>query len=76
VDAARRLLENFFNRLRRRLNLPQNGAPLWEWLDSQVAVSGEQRALLQSMVAKVYAEERVELARLHNLLMDIQGKLA
>jgi hypothetical protein len=76
VDAARRLLENFFNRLRHRLNLPQNGAPLWEWLDSQAAVSSEQRALLQSLFAKVYAEERVELAKLHNLLTDIQGRLA
>jgi hypothetical protein len=76
VDAARRLLENFFNRLRRRLNLPENGAPLWEWIDSQAAVSSEQRALLQSLFAKVYAQERVDLAKLQNLLTDIQGRLA
>jgi hypothetical protein len=76
VDAARRLLANFFNRLRRRLNLPENGAPLWEWLDSQAAVSSEQRALLQTLSAKVYAEQRVDLAKLQNLLTDIQGRLA
>jgi hypothetical protein len=75
-EAARRLLENFFNRLRRRLNLPENGAPLWQWLDSQAAVSSEQRALLQSLFAKAYAEERVDLAKLQNLLTDIQGRLA
>jgi hypothetical protein len=74
-DAARRLFENFFNRLRRQLNLPQNGEPLWEWLGSQALVT-EQRALLQSLYARMCAEQRLDLARLQNLLTDLQGRLA
>jgi hypothetical protein len=31
---------------------------------------------LQSLFAKVYAQERVDLAKLQNLLTDIQGRLA
>jgi hypothetical protein len=75
-QAARRLFENFFNRLRRRLNLAQTGEPLWDWLGTQAVLTGEQRALLQSLYARMCAEERVDLARLQNLLTDLQGKLA
>jgi hypothetical protein len=75
-DAARRLFENFFNRLRRRLRLPQNGEPLWDWLGSQALLTGEQRALLQSLYARMCAEQRLDLARLQNLLTDLQGRLA
>jgi hypothetical protein len=75
-EAVRRLFENFFNRLRSRLNLPENGEPLWQWLASQGKVSSEQGALLQSLYARMCAEQRVDLARLQNLLTDLQGRLA
>jgi hypothetical protein len=75
LDAARRLFENFFDRLRRRLGLPENGEPLWSWLDAQAGVSSRERAQLQSMFARVYAGERVDLTRLHNLLSELQGKM-
>jgi hypothetical protein len=75
-QAARRLFENFFNRLRRRLNLPQTGEPLWDWLGVQAVLTDEQRAVLQSLYARMCAEQRVDLARLQNLLIDLQGKLA
>ena len=74
-DAARRLLENFFNDLRRRLGLPDNGEPLWAWFAAQGGVSSRERTLLQTMAARVYAGERVDLKRLHNLLSELQGKL-
>jgi hypothetical protein len=76
LDAAWRLLENFFNGLRRRLGLPANGEPLWEWLDARAGVSSRERTLLHSMFARVYAGERVDLTRLHNLLSELQGKVA
>jgi hypothetical protein len=75
-EAARRLFENFFDELRRRLGLPENGEPLWGWLDTQAGFSSRERTLLQSMFARVYASERVDLTRLHNLLCELRGKLS
>jgi len=76
ADAARRLFENFFNGLRRRLSLTENGEPLWDWLGAQAAVPTAQRALLQGLYARLCAEQRVDLTQLQNLLTDLQGKLA
>jgi hypothetical protein len=76
ADAGRRLFENFFNRLRRRLSLPQNGEPLWEWLGSQGVIASEQRNELQTLYARMSARQRLDLTRLQNLLTDLQGKLA
>jgi hypothetical protein len=74
--AARRLFENFFNALRRRLGLPTTGEPLWDWLAAQAVISSRERSQLQAQYARVYAGERIELARLHNLLAELRGKLA
>jgi hypothetical protein len=74
--AARRLFENFFNALRGRLGLPTSGEPLWDWLDAQAAISSRERSQLQAQYARVYAGERIELKALHNLLSELQGKLA
>jgi hypothetical protein len=76
ADAARRLFDNFFNRLRRRLSLPENGEPLWEWLGSQGVVEREQRVELQALYARMSARQRLNLTRLQNLLTDLQGRLA
>jgi hypothetical protein len=76
LEAARRLFENFFDQLRRRLALPENGEPLWDWLDAQAGFSEHERTLLHDFYARVYAGERVDLARLHNLLSELKGKLA
>jgi len=73
--AARRLLENFFDELRRRLGLPASGEPLWDWLAAQAAISGRERSQLQAHYARAYAGERVELVRLHTLLAELRGKL-
>lgn len=76
TQAAHRMFENFFNGLRRRLNLPENGAPLWEWLRAQSRIRDDERELLQTLYSKVHASERVELKKLQNLLSTLQGKLA
>jgi hypothetical protein len=76
IEAAHRLFENFFNGLRRRLNLPENGAPLWDWLATQSRIRDDERALLQNLYSKVYASERIELTKLQQLLSNLQGKLA
>lgn len=74
-EAARRLLENFFNRLRRRLDLPENGAPLWEWLRTQSRVPERQRQQLQDLFGEVQTGARVDLTRLQRLLAQIQGNI-
>jgi hypothetical protein len=56
--------------------LPANGEPLWDWLDAQAGFSERERVLLRDFYARVYAGERIELARLHNLLSELKGKLA
>jgi hypothetical protein len=74
--AAGRLFENFFNELRRRLGLPASGEPLWDWLAAQAVISSRERSQLQAQYARVHAGERVELAKIHNLLTELRGKLA
>jgi hypothetical protein len=74
-DACRTLFENFFNRLRHRLGWAQNGEPVWEWLNMQAAITAAERSELQDLYARVCAQERVNLPRLHNFLIRLQGQL-
>jgi Domain of unknown function (DUF4350) len=76
LEAAQRLFDNFFNRLRANLSLPQNGQPLWEWLQAQSRIAPQERTRLQALYHRVQAGKRVKLAPLQTLLSDIQGKLA
>jgi hypothetical protein len=76
LEAAQRLFENFFNRQRRRLHLPENGAPLWDWLRTQGRLSEPQCAQLENFFEKVQAGKRVKLTQLQRLLAEIQGTIA
>jgi hypothetical protein len=73
--AGQRLLQNFFNTIRRRLNLPQDGNPVWEWLAAQAGVAPNALAELRRLDARVQAGRRVDLLRLQNLLSQLQGHL-
>jgi hypothetical protein len=75
VDACRALFENFFNGLRRRIGWPQNGEPVWEWLGLQASITTTQRSELQDLYARVCAQQRVSLPRLHNFLIRLEGQL-
>jgi len=75
ADARRALFENFFNPLRRRIGLPENGEPVWSWLDEQAAMTPEQRAELQDLYARVCAQQHVRLPYLHNFLTRLQRQL-
>jgi len=74
-EAARELLANFFNGLRRRLGLREDGEPVWEWLDAQAALSAAQLATLRTFYVRSRAERPVDLKRLHNFLTSLQGRL-
>ncbi len=73
--AAERLLSNFFNSLRQRLALREDGSPVWHWLEGQAAVSADELGELRRHYAKATAGQRVDLVRLQNLLSRLQGAL-
>jgi hypothetical protein len=75
VAVGSRLLVNFFNSIRRRLGLREDGTPLWEWLSQQAAVSSGDLGELRRLHELTQAGRRVDLLRLQNLLSRLQGKI-
>lgn len=73
---GQRLMQNFFNSIRQRLALPQNGEPVWEWLGAQAGVSGHDLEQLRYLHACAHSRRRVDLVRLQNCLAKITGNLA
>jgi len=76
VAAGVRLFENFFNTIRRRLDLPADGSPVWEWLSAQAGVRLSDLAELRRLHDRIRAGRSVDLLRLQNLLSQLQGHLA
>lgn len=70
-DAAKRLIEDFLRGLRERMSLAAESSE-WRWLDTQTRVSPAQRSALQARYASACAGERVDLARLQNLLAQLR----
>lgn len=80
-EAAQRLIEGFLDSLRARLRLESAAtanaaAPIWEWLDGQVAISAAERRELQACYASACGGGRVDLIRLQNLLAQLRRNLA
>jgi hypothetical protein len=73
--AGARLFANFFNSIRRRLSLGQDGSPVWEWLSAQAGVCPSDLSELRRLHDRVDAGRRVDLLRLQNLLSQLQGNL-
>ena len=74
ATAGTRLLANFFNSIRRRLGLPEDGAPTWEWLSLQAAVGTGDVTELRELHNRIQAGRRFNLPRLQNLLIQLRGK--
>lgn len=72
---GQQLFANFFNDTRTRMGLPPNGEPVWDWLSAQPAVSPQDVQRLQDLHAKVQHGRRVDLLRLHNLLVRVRAAL-
>jgi hypothetical protein len=72
---GQRLCENFFNRIRQRLALPQNGLPLWDWLDAQASIPARELAQLRRLHALAQTRQRINLIQLQNCLTTIMGIL-
>jgi hypothetical protein len=75
--AARQMFEHFFRRLRRGA---QSGSPdpgrLWEWLENHPRVARTDVQQLQQWYAAAYADQRVPLVRLHNLILSTERQIA
>jgi uncharacterized protein DUF4350 len=75
AEVGARLCANFFNTIRRRLDLSPDGSPVWEWLSAQAAVPLSELSELRRLHARLHAGRRVDLRRLQNLLSQLQGNL-
>ena len=73
--AARALLENFFNELRRRLHQSEDGTAPWEWLATRPRISPQDLETLQRYQQRASADEKVDLARLQNLLAEMRRSI-
>jgi ABC-type amino acid transport substrate-binding protein len=71
VSSAQWLLDEFFDRLRRRHGLPPSSAPPWDWLAAQAGVTGPTLAQLRDLHARTLAGRRVSLMRLQGILSRI-----
>jgi hypothetical protein len=74
--AGARLLANFFNPIRRRLALREDGTPVWDWLSAQAGVSANELSELRRLQDRIRSGRRVDLIRLQNLLSGLQGNLS
>jgi hypothetical protein len=72
---GQQLFANFFNDTRIRMGLPPNGEPLWDWLSSQAALAPQDVQRLRELHAKAQHGRRVDLLRLHNLLVRVRTAL-
>lgn len=72
---GQQLFANFFNDTRLRMGLPPNGEPIWDWLSIQAAIAPQDVQRLRELHAKVQHGRRVDLLRLHNLLVRVRTAL-
>jgi len=72
-EAGRRACTLFFNGVRRRLGLPENGAPVWDWLDSQSAIAAADYAQLRVYYEQLSGGRQVDFPSLHNLIERMKG---
>lgn len=73
--AARRMFEFFF----RALRAPRGGAehgPPWDWLQQHPRLRPAEVQQLKEWYAAAYSDQRVPLARLHNLIVSTQRRLS
>lgn len=73
---AQRLLANFFNDLRRRLGLPEDGQPVWDWLATQAGLSQQDLLDLQRLHTQAHSRKRIDLVYLQNRLATLMRQLA
>lgn len=74
--AARRMFELFFARLGVHLRRGGDAAPAWDWLEASPRLPAAEVRQLKEWYAAAYSDHRVPLARLHNLIIQTERRLA
>lgn len=72
--AARRLFEHFFNALRRRLLMPENGTPVWDWLERDARLPQAQLLHLKDLYQQAQAGR--SHARSLSTLQQLIGRIS
>lgn len=80
--AVRALLAQFFQELRRRLRQSQSAegesrddAASWQWLEKQPRVPAALLGRLRDYYRRASADQKVDLARLQNVLVELRGRI-
>lgn len=73
--AARRMFEFFFRALRAPRGSAAQGQT-WEWLEQHPRLRPADVRQLKEWYAAAYSDQRVPLARLHNLIVSIERRLS
>ena len=74
VASAQWLLDEFFDRLRRRHGLLHSATPPWEWLASHAGVRSTALEELRDLYTRTQAGHRVSLVRLQRIISQISGQ--
>jgi hypothetical protein len=74
--AARRLLDNFFARLRARSGGRNEGRVPWDMLERNPRIAPADLEQLKTWYAEAHAARRVPLQKLHNLIVRIDRQMA
>jgi hypothetical protein len=72
---GQRLCENFFNGVRQRLALPQDGMPVWGWLEAHASISAQDLDQLRRLHERTHSRRNVDLIQLQNCLKTITGSI-
>jgi hypothetical protein len=74
VTSAQWLLDEFFDRLRRRHGLLHTAGPPWDWLDAHAGIRSGLLDELRDLYSRTHAGERVSLTRLQRIISQISGQ--
>jgi hypothetical protein len=74
VTSAQWLLDEFFDRVRRRHGLAHGTDPPWDWLAAHAGVAGGELSELRELYRRVGGGHRVSLVRLQTLISRISGR--
>jgi len=74
VASAQWLLDEFFERVRRRHGLAHGADPPWEWLTTNARIGSGDVLELRELYRQVHGGDRVSLTRLQNVISRISGQ--
>jgi hypothetical protein len=74
VTSAQWLLDEFFDRVRRRHGLAHGADPPWDWLASHAGVRSAELVELRELHGRLRSGHRVSLVRLQTIISQISGQ--